>query len=74
MEDKTVGEIWRRYQGHVRNKPIHADSTPLLLIRKLVDERAMRWQSEQGIAGGTAGFYKALRDFGIDPETWGTCP
>lgn len=70
MEDREVGEVWREHLFNTDFYEEHLAEQIIRLIRKLVEERAMRWQSEQGIAGGTAGLYKALRDFGIPPETW----
>jgi hypothetical protein len=78
MEDKEVGEMWRA--DHVM-WPCDGKHMGLWsrrccdLIRKLVEERALRllvqsthslWTDEEA-AGAT---HIALKDFGIPPETW----
>lgn len=74
MKDKQVGELWKsaKYLQERGSSVAIVEAAFAVeeLIRKLVEERAKRFHVEQGIAGGTAGFYKALRDFGIDPKEW----
>jgi hypothetical protein len=56
MKDKEVGELWR----HIRCFPSAQREVEVVpLIRKLVEERAMRMVLSD-----------ALRDFGIKPKDW----
>lgn len=68
IKDKEVGELWRMLCGaidHECSLARHGRD----LIRKLVEERAVcivqlsrrNHEEAEGLA---------LRDFGIDPETW----
>jgi hypothetical protein len=71
MEDFEVGEKWKQSLDD-SNRPYGTTGQAIVqdLIRKLVEERALLWNFKNGVAGGTAGIYKALRDFGIPRETW----
>jgi len=70
MKDKQVGELWAEAQTKQFGWASRQDV--MELIRKLVEERA-RWHSR---VHAVAKWHvnddnnQALRDFGIDPETW----
>jgi len=73
MEDKEVGECWRK--GHYDGLPhSHPSSAVTKLIRKLVaDRQTLWWHQLAKRPGGTnpqEALRYALRDFGIDPATW----
>jgi hypothetical protein len=61
MTDEEVGALWRESLDN-KNRPYGTTRQAIVqsLIRKLVDERCYRSKLPQ-----------ALRDFYIDPETWG---
>ncbi len=62
MSDAEVGDIWRR--AHVWGA---SGADPVIdLIRKLVEERARHYIK----AVHNDPLTSALRDFGIDSETW----
>jgi hypothetical protein len=68
MEDKAIGELWRRH-----DEPAHEYSCVEVraLIRKLVEERAQRYcQLPVGEPAFESSYKYALLDFGIDSETW----
>jgi hypothetical protein len=69
MEDKEVGELWRTYTQIRRGfRSDNVDEDVEDLIRKLVEERAKR--AAQAIGYKEPFTAKALRDFGIPPESW----
>jgi hypothetical protein len=53
VDDKEVGQMWL-------DALAVQDGRAILLIRKLVKERARQYLSDSA----------ALADFGIDPKTW----
>jgi hypothetical protein len=66
MEDKQVGELWRKA---IAEHPLGVADWQLwmqALIRKLVEERA----KHRGGVTKALSYQLALSDFGIDPETW----
>lgn len=74
MEDKEVGELWRKrlielehlYLDRKGASAFELDIV-IALIRKLVEERARRrWYG----SGWRDGIPNTLHDFGIDPATW----
>jgi hypothetical protein len=78
MKDEEVGRVWndaRQYtESHAGLSWAHK---VLTVIRKLVEERARRylqWQSDVAFSTDRdrqlSELRYALRDFGIDPETW----
>jgi predicted DNA-binding ribbon-helix-helix protein len=64
MTDKEVGELWALAQA-----PALESSYVVKLIRKLVEERANFIQFTS--ASNLSCLNRALREFGIDPESWG---
>jgi hypothetical protein len=75
MKDHKVGELWTRWHLIADLYPHACDICDL--IRKLVEERARRylqWQSDVAFSTNRdkqlSELRYALRDFGIDPETW----
>lgn len=74
MEDKDVGELWTELNyRHAGECGWLFDKTKEL-IRKLVEERAL-WHMGIGVRPDKIkiradSIRAALRDFGIDPETW----
>lgn len=73
MDDKAVGEIWRRTSNKWDVYTIRE------LIRKLVEERAMRLKAEfrlqfadcEAVEMSDARWIEeALKEFGIPEETW----
>jgi hypothetical protein len=74
MTDQEVGKLWNR--GHFNGLPhTHPGSAVGDLIRKLVEERAVKLLLQRGICIWRdeelfAAIRVALGEFGIDPETW----
>ena len=65
MEDKEVGELWRSWQEIECG--VSAAAIICQLIRKLVEERAQNHFRKQTVRDFDE---IALRDFGIDPQTF----
>lgn len=71
MKDKQVGELWADWSP-VEGHPAWDEASIVCdLIRKLVEERANKHYGPawNGVDWKEA-VAKAVRDFGIDPETW----
>ena len=69
MTDKEVGELWRdNGEGHDH---WWFDLQITALIRKLVEQKTEAWLGVDAdhMTYETA-LAEALRDYGIDPETW----
>lgn len=79
MEDREVGVLWKELYDDPEDTYAF-QSEMVAIIRKLVEERANVYRA------GTCGYCaetgeteqterlaepQALRDFGIDPKTWG---
>jgi hypothetical protein len=69
LTDKEVGELWREWSV-VENDDAWPEAKPICdLIRKLVKERAYRYECEGFL---TQGERMSIESFGIDPTTWPT--
>jgi hypothetical protein len=68
MTDKEVGELWREVT--TRNIDQWPYQKFVALIRKLVEERAkwLGWLPND--VDRSDALASALRDFGIDPDSW----
>lgn len=71
MEDREVGELWVEINYRYPGGNAHWFLKCRELVRKLVEERAQRKYFYAINEHGWEYYIPhALKDFGIDPETW----